>query len=163
MTDLKLFNESVSIDGDSVLQKPIWDTDNLTLSYDQYIVSFEFAALSFVSSDKNRFRYKLEGFESEWNEVDRKRRFATYTSLPAGDYAFRVQGTNNDGVWSDKEVALNITVTPPWWETTWFRGAVLALAVGLVFGGFRWRVRSIEQRSRELEKQVTERTKELNE
>jgi hypothetical protein len=61
-------------------------------------LSFEFAALNYLSPQKNRYRYKLEGFEEEWNEVGADRRFVTYTNLDPGEYVFRVTGSNNDGV-----------------------------------------------------------------
>ena len=163
LTDMKLFNKSVLIGGDSVLQKGIWDTDSMTLSHDQYIVSFEFASLSYIAPEKNRYQYKLDDFENEWNEVGSKHRFATYTNLPSGKYVFRVQATNNDGVWSDKEAALSITVTPPWWETWWFLSIVTFVILGSAFEGYRWRVRALEIQSRQLEIQVAERTEELSE
>ncbi|MCP4342770.1 MAG: response regulator, partial [Desulfobulbaceae bacterium] len=109
-----------------------------------------------------RYRYTMEGFEEDWTEVDSTRRFATYTNLVPGEYVFRVIGSNNDGLWNEEGAAIKITVTPPWWETTWFRGLILALVVGLVYGGFRWRVSAIESQKHQLEIQVTERTRELS-
>ncbi|MCP4348174.1 MAG: response regulator [Desulfobacterales bacterium] len=163
LTDMKLFNNSVPIGGDSVLQKGIWATDALTLSYDQYIVSFEFASLSYIAPEKNRYQYKLDGFEDGWNEVDSKRRFATYTRIPPGNYVFRVKATNNDGIWSDHDVALNMTVLPPWWGTWWFKNLIAFLIFGSAVFGYRWRVHALEARSRQLEIQVAERTRELQE
>jgi two-component system sensor histidine kinase/response regulator len=92
---------------------------------------------------------------------DGEHRFATYTHLPAGDYTFRVQGTNASGVWSPQEASLALTVLPPWWETWWFRSGALLLIVGAVVAGVRWRIRDLEQRSRALEMEVAERTREL--
>jgi signal transduction histidine kinase/streptogramin lyase/DNA-binding response OmpR family regulator len=161
VTSLQLAHEPVAVGGDSLLQASILETEELVLSHDDRIVSFEFAALSFNSPDKNRYRYKLEGFEGEWREADSTRRLATYTNLDPGDYVFRVIGSNNDGVWNEEGASIAITVTPPWWETTWFRIGVLLLAIGLVLGGYRWRVRSIEARSRALEAQVQARTRQL--
>ena len=63
-------------------------------------------ALSYAAPEKNRYRYRLEGLESEWNEVDSRRRQATYTSLPAGHYVFRAQASSKDGVWNEKGVTL---------------------------------------------------------
>ncbi|MEM7345767.1 MAG: ATP-binding protein, partial [Chloroflexota bacterium] len=104
-----------------------------------------------------------QGFDEAWRAVTADRRFATYTNLPAGDYVFQIQGSNNDGVWNETGKAINITVTPPWWETGWFRGLVIATIVGLAFAGFRWRVQRIEKRNLELEAQVATRTQELAE
>ena len=135
----------------------------MTLSPEQQIVSFEFASLSYRAAQKNRYRYKLDGFETGWNEVDSRRRFATYTSLPAGEYTFRVQGSNADGLWSAHEVALSLTVLPPWWQTLWFRTLALASLLLLAYAGYAYRVRLIEERNRLLKAQVAERTQALSE
>jgi signal transduction histidine kinase/CheY-like chemotaxis protein/streptogramin lyase len=161
LTDFQIFNSSVSIGDDSILNKSIGEVNEITLSYQESVFTFEFAALDYTLPEKNRYRYKLEGFEQEWNEVDSTRRFATYTNLDPGKYVFRVIGSNNDGVWNEKGASIQITVTPPWWETTWFRASMLVLAIALLIGGYRWRVSVIGARSRELEMQVAERTNEL--
>ncbi|MDM8529700.1 two-component regulator propeller domain-containing protein [Anaerolineales bacterium HSG25] len=163
ITDFQLANKPVLIGGDSVLQKAILETDHITLSYLDRVFSFEFAALNYRASEKNRYRYKMEGFEEEWAEVDSTRRFATYTNLDAGEYTFRVIGSNNDGVWNEEGASIKITVTPPWWETVWFRGVMIGLVVSIVVGGFRRRVSVIESQKHQLEIQVTERTRELTE
>jgi len=161
LTEVRLFNEPLTIGRDSLLPQALDYTEQLIFDYNQNIISFDFAALSYAAPHKNRYRHKLEGLENEWNEVGSDRRFATYTSLPPGNYIFRVQGSNNDGVWSEHEVALALTITPPWWETVWFRALGLVALVGLIYGGYHWRVQSIEQRNRQLEQQVAVRTEEL--
>lgn len=85
ITDFRLANKPVSIGGDSVLKKSILETGHLTLSYRDRVFSFEFAALNYRASEKNRYKYKMEGFETEWNESDRSRPFAVYTNLDPGD------------------------------------------------------------------------------
>lgn len=163
LTDFTLFNKPVHIGADSPLSQPIDETESLTLSYRDYIFSFEFAALSYAAPEKNRYKYKLEGLEKTWNNVDSTRRFATYTKLPAGSYVLRVLGSNNDGVWNEDGIALNISITPPWWETLWFRASVLILAISAIVGGYRWRVHAVKKYNRQLEAQVAERTQELRE
>jgi PAS domain S-box-containing protein len=163
LTEARLFNEPLTIGENSPLSQAINFTDQLTFNYDQSIISFEFAALSYAAPHKTRYRYKLDGFEDDWNEVGSDRRFATYTHLPAGDYVFRVQGSNESGVWSEQEVALNITILPPWWETAWFRVAAFVALVGLLYGGYRWRVYTIEQYNHQMEVQVAKRIQELQE
>ena len=116
LTDFQLFNKPVPIGGDSPLQQAIWATDVITLSPEDYVFSIEFAALNYHNPQQNRYKYKLEGFDPDWNEVDSRRRVATYTSLPGGEYTFRVIGSNNDGVWNEEGVSLKITVQPPLWE-----------------------------------------------
>ena len=161
ITNFLLANKSVPIGGDSVLQNPIVETDNLELSYRDNIFSFEFAALNYHAAEKNRYKYKMEGFEDDWNEVDSSRRFATYTNLDPGAYVFRVIASNNDGIWNEEGASIALTITPPWWETTWFRIALGLVVIGLLAGGYRWRVRALRTRSQELEIQVAKRTQEL--
>ncbi|MDM8551556.1 two-component regulator propeller domain-containing protein [Desulfobacterales bacterium HSG2] len=161
ITDFQLANKRVPIGGESVLRQSVLETDHLTLSHSDRVFSFEFAALNYRASGKNRYRYKMEGFEEEWNEVDSARRFATYTNLDPGEYVFRVIGSNNDGLWNEEGTSVRITVTPPWWKTLWFRASVLILVIALIFGGFSWRVRTIESQKRQLATQVEERTQDL--
>jgi signal transduction histidine kinase/CheY-like chemotaxis protein len=161
ITDFQLANKPVPIGTDSVLQESILETDHLVLSYLDRVFSFEFAVLNYRAPEKNHYKYRLEGFEAEWNEVDSTRRFATYTNMDPGDYVFRVIGSNNDGIWNEEGTSVRITVTPPWWGTMWFRISMVLVAIALLVGGFRWRVSAIEARSRKLEIQVMDRTKEL--
>jgi PAS domain S-box-containing protein len=114
--------------------------------------------LNYRAPEKNRYKYRLEGFEAEWNEVDSTRRFATYTNLDPGEYVFRVIGSNNDGIWNEEDTSVHITVTPPWWETLWFRISMVVVALWLFAGGFRWRVNAIKAKGRELEVQVQRMT-----
>ena len=158
ITNFQLANQPVPIGAGSVLQKSILETDKLVLSYRDRVFSFEFAVLNFRAPQQNRYKYRMEGFEEEWNEVDSARRFATYTNLDPGDYVFGVIGSNNDGIWNEEGASIRITVTPPWWGTMWFRIIMAAVVLGLLVGGFRWRVSGIENRRRELEIQVQRMT-----
>lgn len=158
LTDFQLFNKPVEPGNESLLKQSIWSTRDLTLNYDQNILSFEFAALNYAASKKTHYRYQLDGFENGWNETDSTRRFVTYTNLPAGNYVLRVQATDSNGQWSNNSVALTLTMLPPWWETSWFRALVALLAVGVVLGGYQWRVRTIAQRNRYLEIEVSKKT-----
>ncbi|MCP4542209.1 MAG: histidine kinase [Chloroflexi bacterium] len=121
---------------------------------------FEFAVLSYTQPEKNQYAYKLEGLKEDWNYIG-TRRFGRYTSLPGGTYTLRIKGSNNDGVWNEEGTAITIKVVPPFWATWWFRVIVVFVLVGGVVGGYRWRVRDVEVRSRELEAQVEQRTAEL--
>ncbi|MBU0490823.1 MAG: response regulator [Chloroflexi bacterium] len=163
VTDFRLFNESVKVGGDSPLNKPVAETRVIELSYEQDFFSFEFAALDYSAPAKNQYAYMMDGLDKDWNYVDSTRRFAGYTSVPPGDYTFRVKGTNSDGVWNEEGTAIRITITPPFWETWWFRILAAGLVIGGVLGFFAWRIRSIEGQRRRLEIQVQERTSELRE
>ncbi len=162
LTDFKLFNKSVPFGKDSLLQKPIWTTQHITLQHDQNFFSIGFSALSYAAPEENRYRYKLEGLDKDWYEVDATRRLATYTSLPPGDYVFRVQGSNDDGIWNENGASLSLTVVPPFWQTTLFRIMVVVLTIGLIALVFRIQQRNALQREYQLENLVYKRTRELN-
>ena len=157
ITSFKIFNKPVPIGANSVLKKAIPYVDSLTLSYRDNVFSFEFAALSYANSHKNRYRYKLEGFEPGWNEVGSKQRLATYTNLDPGKYVFRVQGSNSDGVWNEEGVSLPILITPPWWRTNWFRALCTAVFLAMLWAAYRFRVRQLQ---REFNMRIEERDEE---
>ncbi len=161
ITDFLLANKPVAIGQDSVLQQAIDETDALTLSYLDRVISFEFAALDYASPQKNRYRYMLEGFDEAWTEVGSDRRLVTYTSLEPGKYVFRVLGSSADGIWNEAGAALALTITPPWWQSLWFRVASILLVVGLIGGSFVQQRRRAGAQQAKLEAMVAERTKEL--
>jgi signal transduction histidine kinase/DNA-binding response OmpR family regulator len=161
LTDLLLFNKPVRPGANSPLRHPIWAQDSLTLNHRQGIFTLEFAALSYASPEKNRYRYRLEGLETDWNQVDSRQRLATYTNLPPRQYVFRVQASNNGDVWNEQGVTLPIIIRPPWWATWWFRSIVGLSIAGLAFGAYLSRVKSLQKGSARLEAQVSERTSQL--
>jgi ligand-binding sensor domain-containing protein/signal transduction histidine kinase len=161
LTDFQLFNKPVAIGKDLPLKKAIHVADQITLRYDQEVFRLRFAALNFTVPQKNRYAYKLEGFDQEWRYTDASDRSATYTKLPPGNYTFRVKASNNDGVWNEQGASIKITIIPPWWMTWWFRSAALAALLLLAFAGYWWRIRSMHKRSQKLERQVAERTAQL--
>src|SRR5271157_755506 len=148
ITSFKIFNKPVSIGVNSVLKKAIPYVHSLTLSFRDNVFSFEFAALSYANSQKNRYRYKLEPLEPGWNEVGSNQRLATYTNLDPGKYVFRVQGSNSDGVWNEEGVSLPILITPPWWNTSWFRALCAAMFLALVWAAYQIRVRQLQEQER---------------
>ncbi|UOQ74375.1 ligand-binding sensor domain-containing protein [Hymenobacter cellulosilyticus] len=128
LTGLLVFNKPVQArQAPGLLRRHITEADTLTLSYREAAVTFQFAALNFIDPQKNRYAYRLDGFDTEWRYVGASHE-ATYTNLDPGTYTFRVRATNNDGVWNQRGAALTVVVTPPWWKTVWFRLAAAVLA-----------------------------------
>jgi diguanylate cyclase (GGDEF)-like protein len=118
-----------------------------------------FTAPSFIAPQLMRFRYRLDGLDPDWIEADA--RSARYTNLAAGNYRFRVQAENADGVWSDPGLSFSFELRPPWYETmlaylSYIVGATLAVWTIMWF-----RTRSLKHRHRQLEKLVAERTCQL--
>ncbi|MDO1448920.1 two-component regulator propeller domain-containing protein [Rhodocytophaga aerolata] len=137
--ELRVFNELIEVgkthksanSGQKpLLSKPLYLCKEIRLSYKDYILSFGFTSLDFTSPNKNKYAYMLENFEDEWNYTDGKKRYATYTNLPPGEYFLKVKGTNSDGVWNTEANTLKIIITPPFWQTWWFKtlaGSILLL------------------------------------
>jgi ligand-binding sensor domain-containing protein/signal transduction histidine kinase len=142
LTSLRLFGEPV-LPGSAPLEQPIWAAASLQLESDN-IVSFDFAALNYVDPARTHYRYRLEGFETKWNETDSARRSATYTMLPKGEYTFRVQARGARGDWS--ESALRVLVPPPWYATWYFRALFAALLLTILWLAHRLRVRQLHRR-----------------
>jgi len=132
----------------------------VTISWPKNFFEFEFTALNYRQSEKNQYAYMLEGFDEDWIYAG-ARRFGRYTNLPGGTYTLRIKGSNNDGVWNEEGASIKVTVTPPLWETWWFRGIAILLLAGVVLGGYRLRVKNIEAHNRELETLVQARTRAL--
>jgi hypothetical protein len=136
ITDFQIFNRSVGVGGDSPLHRSITSTTSITLSHDQNVFSFEFAALHFASPQSNTYAYKMEGFDKEWIRSG-TRRYVTYTNLDPGKYQFMVIGSNNDGVWNTMGTSVEIIISPPFWKTWWFITfmvlAGLSIAAAIIF------------------------------
>ncbi|RKD87958.1 hybrid sensor histidine kinase/response regulator transcription factor [Mangrovibacterium diazotrophicum] len=164
-TSFSIFNEPVQIGAkfhsSVILSKSISETDKLELSYKDAVISIEFSALDYFLPEKVRYEYKMEGIDQDWVEVPATRRFANYTNLSGGNYIFRVRASNSDGVWSDETAELKIVVTPPFYNTTWFRFLVVMLVILSVMAYIRYRTRFLQEQKRKLERQVLERTEQI--
>jgi PAS domain S-box-containing protein len=151
ITDFQISNKSVPIgkkpDGCTILHKSIVETDEIVLSYTDDVLSFEFAALHFVSPENNQYAYMMEGIDKDWNYIG-TRRYVTYSDLSPGKYVLRVKATNNDGVWNEQGTHLRIIVIPPYWETWWFYTLCIAFLIVLAAAAFQYRLKKKEQEER---------------
>jgi two-component system sensor histidine kinase ChiS len=135
-TDFRLLNRSVStqvVAPDSPLSQVINHTDELTLTHKDNVLSFEFAALHYIDATNNQYKYKLDGFNRDWIATGADNRRATFTNLSAGNYTFRVKASNHQGLWSEQERAIEMTILPAPW-LTWWAYAIYTLSFGFVIG-----------------------------
>ncbi len=162
ITDLQIFNRSVKVgedgDGRAILTRPISETSEIELNYDETVIAFEFSSLHYAYPHKNQYSYFMEGLDDDWNWVG-NRTYVSYSNVPPGDYTFRVRGTNSDGVWNTIGASLKITITPPFWQTWWFRILSGLTIIGIVAAFFA----NLKQQNRRLEARVKVRTSELEE
>lgn len=124
-------------------------------------LAVEFSSSDFSAPERNRYAYKLEGFDADWIAADVSRRLAAYTNLAPGRYTLRLRASNRDGQWSERELALPVRVHPAWHQTWWFRVLLAGALVMLLLAAVAARTRLLRRRQLELEHKVRERTAEL--
>ncbi len=135
-TDFRVFDNTYP------LEASLNYVEEITLSYQQNFFSFEFAALDYTAPEKNEYMYMLEGVDKDWVRSG-TRRFANYTDVAPGEYTFRVKGSNNDGIWSKNEAAISIVITPPFWQTWWFRIIGLAFIAAVLYAIHKYRLNKL--------------------
>jgi ligand-binding sensor domain-containing protein/signal transduction histidine kinase len=161
ITDLSIRNSKVR-PGDStgILQYQLSETKMLTLPPAFNVFSLSYVALNFTAPEKNRYAYKLEGFDDDWNEVG-DQRSVMFTNLDPGIYTFKVKASNNDGRWNEAGAALTIRILPPWYRTWWANISSIVLVIFSAVSFYKIRIRSIRKQNKNLETQVHKRTQQL--
>ena len=147
-----------SIQGGSQTFQP---EDRPVLSHAQDSLLIQFSGLNYSSETRMRFRYRLTGYEKNWNEtLERNVHFA---GLPAGKYVFEVVAAGSNGLWSPVPARFAFSVKPPWWLSWWFIAICVIVALILARALWRYRVRVLVAQKELLEQQVIDRTAELRE
>jgi diguanylate cyclase (GGDEF)-like protein len=157
LTGFFKFNRRVELD------KPLHQLEKIDLTYNDTFISFEFAALDFTASKRNRYAVKLEGFDENWIDLGEMHR-ATYTNLDGGNYTLRVRGSNNDGVWNETGASIGLTVSPPPWKSWWAYVLYALTSTGIIYFFVRAQRRRLGREAeyrRKLEQDVEARTLEL--
>ncbi|HEX4416944.1 MAG TPA: two-component regulator propeller domain-containing protein [Kofleriaceae bacterium] len=152
MTTFKVFNQEVKLD------RPIWTLPALEVSYSDSF-ALQFAALAFAAPRKNRYAYKLEGFDDKFIETDRP--YAVYTKLSGGNYTLKVRAANRHGVWNETAIALKLAVTPPLWRTWRAYVVYLMLLAGAAYLLYSLQRQRVLRAEREGRLAVVERDLEL--
>ena len=134
-------------------------SQSLHLSAGVRDLQIDYTALSLVAPEKVRFRYKLEDWDKEWQEVG-SRRQAFYSNLPPHDYRFRVVACNNSGVWNEAGASLSFSIAPAYYQSMWFRLLCLAGLLAILWGIYHFRMRQFAwQFNMRIEERVNERTR----
>ncbi len=121
---------------------------------------FAFSVFSYRDPSAVRAKYRLEGFETEWEEATADRT-AQYTNLPPGRYRFHVIAANEDGVWNTSGVFVDVEIPPHFWEQWWFRALAVLVLLAALGGWLRVRERQLKAREQEVSRLVAQRTAEL--
>ncbi len=155
----KTIIEDVELFGKPIGRNIVY-SDTLYFEHNENVLTFNFAALNFLLPDKNRYRFKMEGFDKEWRPVTSERS-TTYTNLNSGTYTFSVKGSNNELLWG-KPDSMTIMIHAPWYKTTLFRIGGGFLTLLLIAGWFFYRNYEQNRKNQLLREMVLVRTKELH-
>ncbi len=163
ITSLILFNEQPGADtsGIALVRHNLSYRSSFDLKYNQNEFSIEFASMDYHNPLKNRYAYKMDGYQEEWLETNALNRQALYYKLKPGKYTFRVKASNGDLVWNEEGDSLAITVHQPWWFNAFAWIAYILLLVILIWVIIRWRLWRLKIEKRELETKVKQRTEEI--
>ncbi|HEY6332165.1 MAG TPA: two-component regulator propeller domain-containing protein [Blastocatellia bacterium] len=137
----------VLIEAISVNHIPSPPGDTLRVYPGQDELEITYTALSFVDSDKIRFRYKLEGLDQDWNDSG-TRRTAYLSRVPPGSYTFRVIAANSDGVWNNVGATMRLIVVPPFYRTGWFFTVSSLAIIAVAFLAYKRRIAGLEKARR---------------
>jgi ligand-binding sensor domain-containing protein len=133
---------------------------NLTIgdSREKQGLQVGFIAFDYSHPRSIRYRYRLDGYDTDWREVDASDRTAIYNRLPPGNYVFRVETSGNGSYWS-APITEPVRIFPPWWRTWWFILLVFVVVCVLLCIAYKSRVRWYQLRQAELECKIQERTR----
>lgn len=136
LTSLTVDNNTIAT-GDRRLKSSLATTDRIELLHQDNGLTLQYASLSYYAPYKNQYAYMLEGFDKDWIYVGNQNR-VTYTNLPAGRYTFKVKGTNNDALWNEDAVSMELVVRPHFLITWPFMilYVLVALSLILMFTGY---------------------------
>ncbi len=137
----------------TILRQQIFSNGSIRLTHDQSaLFSVEFAAINYISTSKNQYSYKLEGYDKNWNYLGSERK-VTFTNLDPGDYTLHIRASNNDGIWNMQGSKVHIKLLPPFWKTWWFRAVILIAIIALLYFYFSLYKNLINRRLQEKKKE----------
>ncbi|MBK7628723.1 MAG: response regulator [Bacteroidales bacterium] len=160
IVDLEILGESLINVKNQSLKLPINNNDTIVLDYNQSSITFVFSSLFFSNPGSIKYSYYLEGFEKKWNNSSTNNS-VHYANIPPGNYVFKVKGTNNFGVWSEKPTEVNLVINHPFWQKTWFRLGIIIFILGIVYLIIVLREYSLRRDKRILIEKVKESTIEI--
>lgn len=107
-------------------------------------IEIDYTVPNLAAPLKTRFRYRLEGFDTDWVEAGARRQ-AFYTNLPARRYRFRVIASNSDGTWTEPDVAWDFSISPKFYQTSWFLAACVGAVLVIPWVAWRLRIRQVRK------------------
>ncbi|MBD0289298.1 MAG: GHKL domain-containing protein, partial [Flavisolibacter sp.] len=116
LTDFRIGGKPVRPGKNSPIKEPLERAKSISLSHNQNVLTFGFAAIHYSNPEQNRHLYKLENYDPDWRQAGSEKT-VFYYNVPPGHYVFKVKAASSDGVWAEK--AISVVIYPPWWRTWW--------------------------------------------
>jgi signal transduction histidine kinase/ligand-binding sensor domain-containing protein len=140
-------------------RKELTATPNFRVPPNPRDLQIDYTSPTLTIPQKVKFRYRLDGYDRDWHEANTRRQ-AFYTDLPPGKYSFRVIASNSDGVWNESPAKVDLTITPAYYQTNWFRVLCATAFLALLWAAYQLRVRQLQhQFEMTLDARVGERTR----
>jgi signal transduction histidine kinase len=150
ITSFRLLGKRILPGEESMLQDPIWHTNELILKYNQNIFAFSVTCFDYYDPAANQLEFMLEGYDNlGWRKDLREGETPGYVNVPPGEYILRVRGADSQGNRDEQGVGLKITVLPPWWKTWWAYSIYGMLFIGGVIVVDRVQRRRLLTKARE--------------
>ncbi|GAB3959379.1 sensor histidine kinase [Spirosoma harenae] len=162
LTDLSINGKLATLSPDGQLPTHVSMADDITLPHDQNDLNFQFAALNYNRGSESQYAFKLSPLDTAWLPIGTTRQ-ARFLDLQPGTYTFHVKAANADGVWNEKGTSIQLTISPPWWQTWWAYMAYALLISGAIWTFIHYRSSVLRQENRILEEKVARRTNEVQE
>ena len=153
-------NDIENTPGLHYFRKQIQEKGGIRIAPSTQLITIELAAVEYSLSQKNYYRYRLNGLNNQWTNLGKHPRIS-FMNLPHGKYTLEVQSTNSDGLWTDNTRAINLNILPPFYKTTWFLALVALAFTILLYKLFRYKVKEMRNRQLMLEKEVERRTEKI--
>ncbi|MBH8558111.1 hybrid sensor histidine kinase/response regulator transcription factor [Hymenobacter negativus] len=134
LTGLRIANQPVAVgkpfNGHVILPQPLSTPQTVTIRASENDFSIEFVGLNYANPQKNRYAYRLVGYNTGWVYPAPGQRTASFANLPPGQYTFEVKASNGEGAWSKKAATMQFDVRAPWYKTGWAYGLYALLLLG---------------------------------
>jgi len=137
------------------------DIKKIVVAHDVAVISISFVALNYFATQKNNYAYMLEGYDTDW-QISNYQTKVSYTNIPAGEYVFKVKGSNSHGYWNHDGAWLQIIIKPPFWQTWWFILLMLLLLTTVVAYTYVYWVKKIRTQKKAIESQLTNNSEQID-
>jgi signal transduction histidine kinase/ligand-binding sensor domain-containing protein len=139
------------------VSKESFNNNTITIQPEHEIFSVEFAGLSFINSNKNQYKYRIEEVNEEWIELGNQHRI-TFTNLPPGNYNLEIMASNNHGLWITEPFKCEMVVLPTFFESDFFKWVTAIFIVLILIFSIKLRLSAITRQKNKLQSLVNQQT-----